>query len=125
MGTGHWHRTQPIVGLWSGAGRQSISTYGCVSAAVSLDQMEAVRKSVVDPGLAEANDVGCTVAVHVAERARIPILAGPAAAQSEICAGIDRRGEMSVAGGESDVHSAAGEADDVGHPVAVHVAQQS
>src|SRR5436853_545238 len=70
----------------------------------------------IDPPLAEADNVGHAVAVHVAKFARILIVAAPAAdaPRGPKCAELELHGgEIAAAGRERDIDSADAKADNV------------
>src|SRR5262245_22320756 len=77
---------------------------------------------------AEADDVGHAVPVNVRKRARVEVLAGPAAGAGAGTEGgkLERGGrEVPASGGEGHEDTIRAEADDVGHVVAVNVRKRA
>src|SRR5262245_32157628 len=74
---------------------------------------------------AEADDVGQPVAVNVRERARVELLAGPAAGGTE-GGKLERGGrKLPASGGERHINTVRADADDVGLAVAVNVCKRA
>src|SRR5262245_6923091 len=81
-----------------------------------------------DPASAEADDVGHAVPVNVRERARVEVLAGPAAGAGAGTEGVKLESggrEVPASGGEGHKDTVRAEADNVGHVVAVHVRERA
>src|SRR5262249_56993234 len=75
---------------------------------------------------AEADDVGHAVPVNVRKRARVEVLAGPAAGVGTEGGKLECGGrKMPASGGEGHMDTVSGEADDVGHAVAVNVGKRA
>jgi hypothetical protein len=80
----------------------------------------------VDAGSAEGDDVGSGVPVYVCQRARVGVVAAPAAGVDAECGQLERgHRELPASGGERLVDAGCAEADDVGHAVAAHVRQRA
>src|SRR5207248_1377596 len=74
--------------------------------------------------IAEADDVGHAVPVHVGKLARILVVVAPATrADTEVVELVSALRKVSAAGGKRDIDPAIAEADDVGHAVPVHVGE--
>src|SRR4051812_29789563 len=86
--------------------------------------MEAVRERFVYPVQSKADDIGGAVVIDVGYKARVGILAGPAACPGSEGVSIgDRRLKRSVAIAERHIYVCAAEPDDVDVAVAVGVGQ--
>src|SRR5207253_2583705 len=88
-----------------------------------LRKVSAPRgESDIDPAMAEADDIGHAVAVHVRDHTRIQVLAGPATgADSEVSKLVGGLRKVPVAGGKRHINTPVAEADDVSQSVAVHI----
>src|SRR4051794_6229824 len=74
--------------------------------------------------MAEANDIGPAVPVHVRQLARVLVLAAPTAgARPEGGEFGGERCKVPVAGGQRDIDPSLAEAEDIGPAVPVHVPQ--
>ena len=83
-----------------------------------------VASATIDARIAEADDVGLAVAVHVRQLARIlSSLVQPPAVGRRSWQAERGRPQSAVAGGERDIDAGVAEADDVGLAVAVHVGE--
>src|SRR5262249_4377704 len=79
-----------------------------------------------DAGRAEAEDVGSGIAVYVCERARIGIVAAPAAGVGTEGGKLERGGRKVPASCSERLEDAGrAEADDVGSPVAIYVCKRA
>ena len=72
---------------------------------------------------AEADDVGHPIAVHIGKLARIGVIAGPTCVRTEEWNFDGGWREMPASCGERDKDAVSAEADDIGHPIAVHIAK--
>src|SRR5262249_7653355 len=85
-----------------------------------------VGQRLEDAGLAEADDVGRAVPVTVGRRARIGVVAAPAAGVDTEGGELERGGgEVPAGGGERLEDAGLAEADDVGHVIAVNVRERA
>jgi hypothetical protein len=75
----------------------------------------------MDAGRAEADDVGHPIAVHIGNLARIGVVAAPTCVRTEEWKFEGGWRELPVFLGERDMDAGSAEADDVGHPIAVHI----
>src|SRR6266487_1611755 len=79
-------------------------------------------QGLVDAGRAEGDDVGSAVAVYVRKRARIGVVAAPAAGVGTEGGKLERGGhKVPVPGGQGLVDTGRAEGDDVGSAVQVYV----
>ena len=91
-----------------------------------LEGAVAVGQRDVDPGVAEADDVGAAVAGDVGDEAGVPVDLPAAGLGAEVVDGRHGRvGEGAVSVGEGDVDAGVAEADDVGAAVAGEVGEEA
>src|SRR4051794_6801816 len=120
-------RGEPRIGVVAEpvAGRRAVPEIGSVEGG-RLEPTIAPTERGVRACETETDDVGPTVAVHVAETPRILVLARPAAGR---CARAERirhqggGGEGAIALAERGIGPRKTETDDVGSTVAVHIAE--